>query len=116
MSARRNARAWPALLALLALLLALAGGSRPLSAATPAYAQMARGASASVSKVSLVREAFSAIYNHYFDPVNAADLLDAAWRGAAGAAATAGNRTPPATPDLSGGAAQAYARFAAAYA
>jgi carboxyl-terminal processing protease len=77
---------------------------------------MARGASASVSKVSLVREAFSAIYNHYFDPVNAADLLDAAWRGAAGAAATAGNRTPPATPDLSGGAAQAYARFAAAYA
>jgi len=124
--AARSASFRRAILSLLLLLVAsilpilpLPGGSGrivgPVAAqAAPRYTGEAAAADAA-SKVSLVREAFSAIYGGYFDPVNGSDLLNAAWTAAVGAARGAGNAAPPDRPDLSGSASMAYARFATAY-
>jgi carboxyl-terminal processing protease len=74
------------------------------------------------SKVDLVRQAFGVIYTGYFNPVNAAGLLNAAWDAATaavaagnGAAARAGNSAPPRRPDVSGDSTEALNRFDAAY-
>ncbi len=112
-----HARGRPRLAALALLLAALLLASRPLAAPVPANAAplVSQGASAD-GNVALVREAFNAIDTRYFNPVSSADLLDAAWRGATAVAAAAGNGTPPAEPDFSGAPADAYTRFATAYA
>ncbi|HLZ70330.1 MAG TPA: S41 family peptidase [Dehalococcoidia bacterium] len=117
MSLHLRDRRWLAIAGAPLLLTALLLGNAASFAAPPAAAAASGAAVAARTegKVGLVREAFSAIYNHYFDPVGAADLLDAAWRGATNAAASAGNGAPPPGPDLSGAAVEAYTRFAAAY-
>lgn len=82
--------------------------------AVPA-ATLNQPAPATSSQVTLVRQAFNAIYGGYFNPIAAGDLLAAAWRGAALAAQQAGGGALAPTPDLSGSASAAYSRFAVAY-
>jgi len=93
------------------------GGS--LGSPATAYAAPAGGAQAdadpSASKVGLVREALSAIYGRYFNPVSGADLMSAAWNAAEATAQDAGNFAPPPTPDFSGGVNSAFMRFSAGY-
>jgi carboxyl-terminal processing protease len=91
----------------------------PLGAPATAYAAPDAGAQANadlaVSKVGLVREALSAIYGRYFNPVSGADLMFAAWETAEATAQDAGNFAPPPTPDFSGGVNSAFMRFSAGY-
>ena len=93
------------------------GGS--LGSPATAYAAPAGGAQAnadpSASKVGLVREALSAIYGRYFNPVSGTDLMSAAWNVAVATAQDAGNYAPPPTPNFSGSVNSAFMRFAAAY-
>lgn len=95
----------------------LAAGPIGLARVQAAPARMAsEGASDQIaSQAGLVREAFNAIYSRYFNPVSAADLLNAAWSAAAGAAQDAGNYTPPPRPGVSGNTSSAFMRFADAY-
>lgn len=118
---RRFRRLLTALLLSLALLGFASAGVRPLSA--PLAVQAALPAEAALvaptapvaepaAAVGLVREAFDAIYDGYYDPLDAADLLAAAWDGALAAAHTGGALT---APDLAGERAVAFAHFADAF-
>jgi len=96
------------LLVVLAALVALLGGWRAGLAATAAPAVDLRTAAG--SDIELVLEAFNAIEQEYYNPVDTTGLLNAAWQAALAAAS---DPQPP-TPDLSQ-AAGAPSAFLSAY-
>ncbi|MHB8574934.1 MAG: S41 family peptidase [Dehalococcoidia bacterium] len=112
-----GARLFIALLA--ALLMALAGTPRAAPPghvlAAPAPGVSVAAASQATSKAGLVGEAFTLISNDYFNPVDSAGLLNAAWDAAVDTAAGAGNTAPPPRPAVSGDAVTALMHFDAAY-
>src|SRR5579871_1708243 len=108
------------LAAVLLVLLSGAGAgllqAPPVAAHGPLIAAAApRDVQQTDSKVALVRQAFTLINTNYFNPVDAAAVLNAAWSGAVTAAAGAGNAVPPLSPDTSGDATSSFARFDGAY-
>src|SRR5438105_6921913 len=65
--------------------------------------------------IAIVRAASDRLLDEYIDPVEPASLLDAAWSGALGEAATLGISSPP-RPSFAGDRAGAFASFSASYA
>src|SRR5690348_15819784 len=98
----------PALPLLLAFALGV-GLPGAVPASPPAVeAAVAVDAGPRTSAAGLVGEEFRAIERNYYNPVSAAELLNAAWLAAVSAAAADGDAAPPAAPDLSGSADAAF--------
>lgn len=103
---------------MLLALVALGRGVAPTAAPPVAHAAVAGaddGPTGDASQVGLVQQAFTAIYGRFFNPVDARDLLNAAWDAAAGAVAAAGAGVTPARPAFADDPVDGFVQFTAAY-